>query len=1041
MDYHRLLQRGIRLAQQLAGATWTDYNEHDPGVTILQQLCYALTDLGYRIDYPIEDILAENPTDPGSDSFHRGDLILTSEPLTADDYRALIYDRIDGVDNAWVVPASHPQGIRGLYDVLLEISEPDEATNETGLRIVEETRELLAAHRGLGEDIHHIGILKPFLVTVRGSLVIHDQADPVETLAEVLTQIQARMAPDPVLRLVDDMLAAGLAPEDIFVGPRLEYGVVQPGGLAELPREISVGRIRNAILGVAGVRSVRQLRIDGAEDGRLALPEGKVPYLSPSVFKPLPPGEDYPLTVETETGTRFYIDRKRIWRALRVLLDEPATYDYLKLENSEYLKPIRGNPRRIAHYFSIQHDFPVAYGMSRFGVPEDPEYAYGDSAPEEAPGEPDVARRKAMRRRHRQALAQQLKAYLLFFEQLLANGLAQLARAPELFSLDAGLDRTYFSLPIAHYPTRDADPPDILEILTNPRNRGIRSGPPLYSACIVRERPLTGLAGGAYPATMEILLKSREAASEEEYRQRIDEMLAVGSDSSHYQFETTVMGEIRLLLVNTQRHVIAGGEERFVSASQARRAIEELTGYLDEIRRHPALRGSRIMRLAPRVVYGVRVIERNGRVLLNSYELPSEDERERRVQQILANGVRADNYQVIHQDRGEFSVRLHDRRDGTILAHGENRYTVEALAEEEIMELVERLKKLRANDAAAATYIQRLPESSGFSDRRIVEEYRNNLAEIVREPESVFLRRRNHFLDHLLARFNERFDDESLLRLDPRYQWEKNDFYRELIRWKTDFLRRYPELSGARGRGADYSSREETTDSPAAPCPPEARPPERSRASGLEQRLSLLLGVEGHIGNGEYQAASKPLYLHAPPDEEDFCEAPEGDAGFAGEGLYVVEHILLRPRLNAAAESDRPPPDEFYSHRLSLVLPEWPARFRSAGFRSFAENLIRENCPAHILCRCYWLNAKLMYVFERLFQEWESLKLNSGDPLELESVAEALKTLLCWLEEESAGAEGEETAKGREIPVAVRRMVAKIERRRPGAKGSGPRGG
>ncbi|QDM29033.1 hypothetical protein FNL56_25060 [Tardiphaga sp. vice304] len=43
LDYAWLKQHGTERIQQLAGQIWTDYNEHDPGVTTLEQLCYALT--------------------------------------------------------------------------------------------------------------------------------------------------------------------------------------------------------------------------------------------------------------------------------------------------------------------------------------------------------------------------------------------------------------------------------------------------------------------------------------------------------------------------------------------------------------------------------------------------------------------------------------------------------------------------------------------------------------------------------------------------------------------------------------------------------------------------------------------------------------------------------------------------------------------------------------------------------------------------------------------------------------------------------------
>jgi hypothetical protein len=45
IDYEALRAEGMRLLGRLAGAQWTDFNAHDPGVTILEQLCYAITDL------------------------------------------------------------------------------------------------------------------------------------------------------------------------------------------------------------------------------------------------------------------------------------------------------------------------------------------------------------------------------------------------------------------------------------------------------------------------------------------------------------------------------------------------------------------------------------------------------------------------------------------------------------------------------------------------------------------------------------------------------------------------------------------------------------------------------------------------------------------------------------------------------------------------------------------------------------------------------------------------------------------------------------
>jgi hypothetical protein len=64
LDYNFLRREGIRHLERLAGPLWTDFNLHDPGITILEQLCYALTDLSYRIAYDLKDLLATGEREP-----------------------------------------------------------------------------------------------------------------------------------------------------------------------------------------------------------------------------------------------------------------------------------------------------------------------------------------------------------------------------------------------------------------------------------------------------------------------------------------------------------------------------------------------------------------------------------------------------------------------------------------------------------------------------------------------------------------------------------------------------------------------------------------------------------------------------------------------------------------------------------------------------------------------------------------------------------------------------------------------------------------
>ena len=161
MQYKTLRELAIQHIQQMAGKIWTDYNSHDPGVTILEVLSYAITDLGYRTSFDIKDLLAPaHYDDPDPQNFYTAAQILPGRPLTIGDYRKLLIDvevvnekddscRFAGVKNAWIIKSdvaeqaifvNHKDSVlslepvspdkeqdsyyvKTLYDVLLEFDE------------------------------------------------------------------------------------------------------------------------------------------------------------------------------------------------------------------------------------------------------------------------------------------------------------------------------------------------------------------------------------------------------------------------------------------------------------------------------------------------------------------------------------------------------------------------------------------------------------------------------------------------------------------------------------------------------------------------------------------------------------------------------------------------------------------------------------------------------------------------------------------------------------------------------------------------------
>jgi len=56
-DFYGLRREGVGFIADMGSDHCTDYNTHDPGITILEALSYAITELAYRTDFPIADIL------------------------------------------------------------------------------------------------------------------------------------------------------------------------------------------------------------------------------------------------------------------------------------------------------------------------------------------------------------------------------------------------------------------------------------------------------------------------------------------------------------------------------------------------------------------------------------------------------------------------------------------------------------------------------------------------------------------------------------------------------------------------------------------------------------------------------------------------------------------------------------------------------------------------------------------------------------------------------------------------------------------------
>jgi hypothetical protein len=442
-DPRRLLELGLETIRRLAGGVWTDHNAHDPGITTLEVLCYALTDLTYRASFPIEDLVA-TAAPGGAAPFATARELLPASPLTARDYRKLLTD-LPGVKNAWIEPVTRTYfvdpvarklvradpnlpgircvNVRGLYRALLELT--DEGQTE-GARdeVVARAHAVLRARRNLCEDFVEVRRVDREEFRVCGELELDPGADTAEVTAEILFRIEQYLAPPVRSYTLDEMLArrhadgTPYAVHEIFGGPPLSCGFIDDVELdaAALRTEIRLSDVIHLAMQVEGVRAVRDMIVNRADVDEPVVDRWRIPVSSGKqaglrrsgcrlvVTKrgmPVPPD---PRAVEARYAERVAADRRK--------LEEPPPRPF-------DLPVPAGRPRNPGAYHSIMNHFPAIYGVGDQGVPA---------------GADD----------RRRALALQLEGYLLLFDQVLADFCAQLAHVDLLFSTDAKIERTYF---------------------------------------------------------------------------------------------------------------------------------------------------------------------------------------------------------------------------------------------------------------------------------------------------------------------------------------------------------------------------------------------------------------------------------------------------------------------------------------------------------------------------------------------------------------------------------------------------------------------
>lgn len=948
-DYELLRKEGLALIESLSHELWTDYNTHDPGITTLEALCYAITELGYRNGFDMKDLVVTEGSgiNDADRVLFTAKEILTNNPLTINDYRKLLVD-IEGLHNAWLyasdtkpgpggselpvnevpvyadfkndvltyIPQPHTLFLSGLYEVLLDLDNDDrfgdlntgdillpnpevparfvageffltfellswpegsfefaekaadKTTNHINTisitadgaqwncklllddgselafgisltqkpsgktvttadiisimqaefihvlfaeyllkirkaeKIVQTAIKRLHERRNLCEDFLSVNSVKTEEIAFCFDIEVAPAADIEKVEAAVFFAIENYLNPSVEFYSLKELLDKKVRVDEIFNGPVLEHGFIDTAQLeqTQLRSIIHTSDIINLMMDIEGVLAIRNFvmtkydELGNTVSGSIG--QEWCMHISP-LHKPVLSKEKSKIILFKNQFP--FLARYNEVRDTVLLLHAQAARDKLKGFQQDIPVPM-GRKRDTESFWPVQYEFPQTYGIGQHGLP-------------------------ANASSERIARQRQLKAYLLFYEQLLADFFSQLSHAHVLYSV-ADIKHTYFAQFLGQ----------------------IKDIEPIYKK-----------------AGINILL---------------EEAIAAADSTTPSKNDWQQLFESRQLFQDRR--------SRFLDHLLARFA-ESFNDY--------AL-------LMYRINYEERTEEK----------ISFED-------LTLAKTELLKNYPVISSGRGK-AFNYYPQHDD---------FSIDTTALWDTLNV------------------------SGI-------EKRINALTGIADPSRRFL----YCIKNIEVVCNEKFVNGN----------------------GTEKLKCFHEfsltiLSGVTLRNSQqYESKKDA-----------------------EEAVLKVLGLGKQKQNYAFDPGKKNLQLNNaeetlmesaansfPGNTEAMAAADEFVNEFTGEcndpiGLHLIEHILLRPRTTdyklievCLHKGDCPCEIDPYTFRASVVLPYWPGHFDNSAFREYFEMRIQEEAPAHVQLKVCWLSNDLMREFELRYKKWiEELAAYSTD--------------------------------------------------------------
>lgn len=422
--FDRLRKEGIEISQALSGNGWTDYNYHDPGVTILEQVCFALTDLIYRSTFDVTDYLCNEAGEINLKrlGLHAPQDVFFSRPCTSLDLQKSLVDLTEGAALISVMNSSAVQSGYGLHKITVRTSDPNISDSGSADLLKAQVVENYHCVRGLCEDLEdEVQIATEIDCVLQADISIMPDYRAASVLAELFFEAASVLAQPLVYKSYSEGLRQGHSLEEDFVGPFTKNGLISKESLKHAEELANLSLLESTILAcsrhIPGIEYISSLRLRPLKG--IGSTEGLTLDTRFRLKRPVTEADLKPMRASS-AGQEAFFSIDEFLAQLDTISFARGNSEYSIEENIDLAKPPTGTYRNLSNYQSLQNQFPDNYGINQFGVPE-------SFSPQ------------------RKAQALQLKSYLLLFEQIMSNYLANLDAIGQIFSIDGHEKSSYHS--------------------------------------------------------------------------------------------------------------------------------------------------------------------------------------------------------------------------------------------------------------------------------------------------------------------------------------------------------------------------------------------------------------------------------------------------------------------------------------------------------------------------------------------------------------------------------------------------------------------